>query len=192
MLRHAMKEGLELPPALRNQVAVLDRALELCKVPTLSNVPSCILGFTESESSKDSAESHGEPSKTPDAGSGRPGASTESSSEQKSTSAPPGTTEVMELLYTVHGTLSTVIAPATVASLLATEPATGEERTIFHGMPKIVRWAAIAAVLCAIGFAFTAIPTAEKSARKSAGKTTTNSAATDQGGGTNKVSNAAQ
>jgi hypothetical protein len=62
----------------------------------------------------------------------------------------------IQLIYQVHEGLARLIAPATVVSLLATEPVSGKERNIFRGLPRIVQFAAWVAVICAVGFVWTA------------------------------------
>lgn len=176
MLRHALREGLELPPGLQSDLGRLDRCLSRCKLATLSNVSACLLG-TDAPGTPEWGEagSAGVPSAKPETkGAGTAGASAGGSSASAVVQPASGaqteasgqadlTPETMILLFKVHRALSEVVAPATVASLIATEPEAGKEKSIFHGMPKVVRWAMVAAIICAVGYVVTAIPTVEKS-----------------------------
>jgi len=70
--------------------------------------------------------------------------------------APPPTEKPWkELLLSVHGQLSKAIAPATVLSLIATQPSSGT-RGFWDGMPRVVQLAAGIALISAIGFAVSA------------------------------------
>src|SRR5207248_2849981 len=65
-----------------------------------------------------------------------------------------------DLIIKVHSGLSKVVAPATALSLQTSEPPPGRHRFL-GGMPLIVKLASLMALLFAIGFVVTVIPTVE-------------------------------
>jgi hypothetical protein len=74
-----------------------------------------------------------------------------------------------QLVLKVHGALSRIVAPATALTLHATEPAPGKNG-VFARMPKIVKWAAGAAIASALGFVLSAALIAAKDAAEEAKK----------------------
>ncbi len=66
-----------------------------------------------------------------------------------------------ELILKIHGALSQIVAPATALSLQVSEPPPGRHRFL-GGMPILVKAAAWIAIVCALGFVATSIPTAKE------------------------------
>jgi hypothetical protein len=74
-----------------------------------------------------------------------------------------------ELILKVHGALSQIVAPATALSLQVSEPPPGPHQFL-GGMPRLVKYAAWAAVISAIGFVITSIPVAKEKLETMAAK----------------------
>jgi hypothetical protein len=152
MLRHSLKEGLDIPTDLQRDLAALDRELARCKLDTLSNVSNCLLGLGPDGAPIRNASGTAAPNPAAEqaqaAAPGQPPIEAGDSGTKQQTGAVPSV-EATQLLYKVHGALLHVIAPATVGSLLATEPMPGKEKGVFHSMPRIVQFAALAAIVCA-------------------------------------------
>jgi hypothetical protein len=66
-----------------------------------------------------------------------------------------------ELILKIHGALSQIVGPATALSLQVSEPPPGPHQFL-GGMPRLVKFAAWAAVISAIGFVMTSIPAAKE------------------------------
>jgi hypothetical protein len=78
----------------------------------------------------------------------------------------PGPAELpSELLLSVHGALSRIVAPATALTLQVSEPPPGKHRFL-GGLPILVSAASWTALICAMGFVATSIPTTTKRLEK--------------------------
>ena len=172
MLRQALREGLELPTALQSDLSELDRSLSRCGLPTLSHLPGCLFGDkapglqpvavqTADTAALDSCTSLGGVTTANAAPPGDSGIGVPRDQAGSDAATMPAN-DVLLLLYGVHGALVRVVSPATVASLLATEPRAGHERSFFASTPQVIRLAAGLAALCAVGYVLTAIPTVER------------------------------
>ena len=78
-----------------------------------------------------------------------------------STGKEPPSLSAEELILKVHEGLSRIVAPATALSLHTTEPPSGK-RGLLGGMPVVVRWAAVIALISAVGFVISAGVIAKK------------------------------
>ena len=138
MLRFARQSGASLAPELQREIAQLDGLLIGLTENPISNIPGNVLssGATSTGAAKEPAIS-GE----------------NVASDSSATASQP--LSVSELILKVHEALAKLIAPATPLSLQLSEPPPGR-RTIFGGMPKIVKWAAVIATISAFGFVVSA------------------------------------
>ena len=157
MLRFARKTGADLSPQLEQQIARLDALLDESSQRTISDIPPAVatkrIGPTVPVIP--GAEQPAAPAPMPESGT--------------------------ELILEVHGALSRVIAPATAMSLQSSEPAPGRHR-FFGGMPLVVKAAALAAIICAIGFVVSAGVVAYNAGQK------TNATSTPAAGDSQKAS----
>jgi hypothetical protein len=129
MLRFARKNGTDLSPELEHEIAQLDSILKQLKLSPVSDIDPVLVS--------DSLLPAGD------------GPLIQPAAADYAAAAP--ARSVTELILRVHGELSKVITPATALSLQTTEPpSTGH--TFFGGMPLVVKAAAVAALLCAVGF----------------------------------------
>ena len=152
MLRFARESGIDLPPELIRDIAALDAILKQLELPPVSELPTSLLGDVAAPKSSDAAvESH--------PAAGTLGAPTPTDASESNALKPSGT----ELALKVHGALSKIVAPATALTLRATEPAPGKHG-VFARMPKIVKWAAVAAMVSAVGFVWSTTVIAQKAA----------------------------
>jgi len=139
MLRFARRSGASLAPELQREIAQLDRLLIGLKEDPISNIPGNILlsGATSTGVGKAPEITERDVALVAPATEIQP---------------PPSTSE---LILKVHEALAKLIAPATPLSLQLSEPPPGRS-TIFGGMPKIVKWAAVIATISAFGFVVSA------------------------------------
>lgn len=155
MLRFSRENGTDLTPELEREIAQLDSILKQLALPPVSDIPS-VLVSDNVPPVRDESLTEGEPNDV-------------------STAVPSRSST--ELILHVHGELSKAITPATALSLKTSEPPPGRH-TFLGGMPLVVKAAAVAALLCAIGFVTSAGFIGAKAARvtavekaKEAGKT---------------------
>lgn len=137
MLRFARETGVDLPVELRSDIGELDKLLMRLDLPSVSGL------------SKDFLEQF---KASPGAAVSLPGPG---AAEVKAVSPIPSESGTA-LVLKVHGALSKLVAPATALTLRATEPPQGKH-SVFSRMPRIVKLAAGAAGLSAIGFVVSSV-----------------------------------
>ncbi len=135
MLRFARKSGLALSPPLQRLIAELDAMLTQVKLDPITSMPPELVSLKVRPT---------EPATMPN-------------------DAPGEALSGSELILRVHQQLSEVIAPATAISVQSSEPPPGRYRFL-GGMPLVVKAAALAALISAIGFVATAAAIAGKAA----------------------------
>ena len=86
-----------------------------------------------------------------------------------------------ELILAVHGALSAVVAPATAESLESSELPPGA-RSFFGGLPPLVKYTAIIALVSAVAFVMSAGVIATRTARAATPATAPPPAGATQGG----------
>jgi hypothetical protein len=139
MLRFARETGVDLPAELRSDIGELDELLGRLDLPSVSGL---------------SKDFPGQFKASPGAAVSPPGPGT-SEAEVKDVSPIPSESGTA-LVLKVHGALSKLVAPATALTLRATEPPQGKH-SVFSRMPRIVKLAALAAGLSAIGFVVSSV-----------------------------------
>lgn len=148
MLRFARESGVELSPELRSDIAHLDALLKPLNLPSVSELPEDLVGEFETLKRTEAAAAASAPD-------------TESLAVGAVPAAEPMTASGTELALKVHGALSKLVAPATALTLRATEPKPGKHG-VFARMPKIVTWAAAAALVSALVFVVSVAKIAQK------------------------------
>lgn len=191
MLRFARKSGTDLSQELIHQIAQLDWLLKQHGVDPVADIPMALVsGAVPSGDIRPSPTITG-PSNSISAEaalpevivdvSPKPAADNSAMSEVKNTDAlsQPNSLGVGELALKVHGELSKVVAPATALSLHTTEPPPGK-RGFLGGMPLVVKWAAIIALISAVGFVISAGVIAKGAAKAATEKAAAEKAAADK------------
>jgi hypothetical protein len=156
MLRFARESGIDLSSDLRSDIAALDALLKPLGLPSVSDLPSNLVGGVETPKCAEAVAGANPANIEPMPADPGPEAGPVLGADPVPAAEPapavkPTTASATELALKVHGVLSKLVAPATALTLRATEPRPGRHG-VFARMPKIVTWAAAAALGSAIGF----------------------------------------
>lgn len=162
MLRFAREAGAELPPESRHDIGELDEILLQLGQPAVSELPAAFFAEAKAAAAAAGVSAPALPQATGAAAGAQPDAGAREAQRGAASPTTPGYRT--QLVLKVHGALSKLVAPATALTLRATEPPPGN-KSVFSRMPRVVKLAAFAALLSAIGFVVSSAFIAKQAAK---------------------------